>query len=416
MEFNQITRRDFLKLSGLLATRAAIPSFIDKALQDEAPGTYSEENLLALKEIKYKQPLSPFIGITHIAGKYPGIGEEFFDYGLEVASRLGFQTVEVQFSPWSSENDYQVNTRGKTLKAMLEQPAFKKMFKKQRIKNYLITAETGTEGALTLWDLANPDKPFNQETLQSNYTEFYDFCCALHEKNKSSGKKIILNLNNELDWHLFGKVIDDATRASSDVPDFAVENAIALFNTRIRAVQDANQKYQHYKSIKTSVEVNLVIDAMSKNKKRAINSVLPQLKIQPDFIGYSAYDSVWDTGRNPAALADAINFIRGLCPKSRVMISELGLPDNQMVQLNISREARNEILKQYLEVAKKSGVDHYIYWQLLDNEATRLNPNNDECNGYGLIKPDGSLSEDFLRLSEYKMQSKNNSNKLLHVR
>lgn len=356
-------------------------------------GIYSEDALLRLHEMQPRVAIDSRIGVVHIEGGYPDIGPDFYNFGLDVAYNLGFRTVEVEFSGSEIGSKYRVPTRtGTTLADIAESPVFSSVFRHKGLKNIIITTESSNNNVLTAWHIGHDSNLFTPNRLQANYDEFHGFAAAVQEKYGNNGQKIIIQFPNELDWKLLA---DQKDRISEDAPDFAVRNAVALFDTRIQAIRDANEKYNNRRPLQTSIEVNRVLDALKYGKIRAVNAVLPRLKYPPDIVAYSSYEAAYD----PEDLKLALDFIKQFAPYSQRMVSEFGIPENESGK---SSGEIKSLVEKNLKVAFDCGVKHFIYWALLDNECKHLNPSSDECNGYWMVRPDGSLSDAYDVLSQHR--------------
>jgi len=74
---------------------------------------------------------------------------------------------------------------------------------------------------------------------------------------------------------------------------------------------------------------------------------------------------------------------------NRVVIGEIGVPETQM-----GVEAVQRLLPEQVEIAAAYGCPHIVYWALYCNELRGDHPlpvrQNDQVNGFWLIKPDGT--------------------------
>lgn len=349
-------------------------------------GIYSKEALLSLLEIQPRPKIDGRIGIVHIDGRYPSIGFGNYKYGVDVAEKLGVQTLEVELSP-SEPNKYNLpmNEQAKLVN-LVTHPVYSYIFHRPELKNIILTVESSNHNnVLTAWDLYHPGQKFTKESLQSNYDEFYDFARKLLDLYGDNGQNIIIQFPNELDWHLLGELPMAENRVDEDAPQYAINNAIALLNTRMQAIRDANRDFPTRKPLLTSIEINRVLDALLYGRKRAVNEVLSQLTLPPDIIGYSTHDSLQD----PEKFRAAIKFIKKLNPKSAVTISEWGLASSY---LGLSDEQITKLLSQDIQIAlQEENLPFFIIWSLFDNDCSHNAPNSNQCAGYGLIEPDGSV-------------------------
>lgn len=350
----------------------------------EETGIYNQENLLKLREIEPQPKIDERIGAVHVNGLYPrGKDIGFFEYGVDVLANLGFQTTEIALVPQEFTKHTGIGIApGTTLDQLAQRPDVAKVFENPSLKNVIVTAEVAGPGTVNAWQLPE-NGSYTPEALQATYEEYYRFASVMLDKYGNSGKDIIILGPNELDWHALGGTPGAISRTGEDLPDHVLENAKKYLNQYLRAITDANKDHSGKRPLKTAIEINRIEDAL-RGKRRLINSVIPNLEIQPNIVGYSSYDMLYDS----AALKMALDYIKKLTPKSRVIISEFGIPENGVLM------SREEIAKQYherIQLALDWGVEYFMIWQLTDNECQQANPNNEQCNGFWIVRPDGSL-------------------------
>lgn len=409
-----ITRRRLLVvglLNALLVRFGVIPLVKDSQnrkgadVKDEplqTAGAYNEKALLNIAKETPQFVIDPRIGVAHIDGKYPDIGSKFFGFGLDVAESLGFQTVEVEFSP--QENKYRIPPESSTtcLADFAKNQVYSQIFSRPGIKDLIITAQPGGAG-INAWEIAQSDKLFSPERVTQTYDEFREFADVLLKNYSREGKSITIQTPNELDWHMLGGLPGADLRVGEHASPQAVYKAITYVDTVIRAIHDANQANPSKSPLRVAVEINRVKDAMESGKVRAINAVLPNLAIPPDIIGYSAYDTLWEV--NPQVFRRALGYIHSQMPTSSISISELGVPENKVqAGVNLTPEQAAQVVNQRIADALSFGVEKFVLWQLFDNESTKRNPNVAECEGYWMVRPDGSKSTLFQSLNRFRQR------------
>lgn len=165
-------------------------------------------------------------------------------------------------------------------------------------------------------------------------------------------------------------------------PDFDPNTAIEPNTTRIngmtdwlnirqKAIQDARKEVPNSLSkVYQYTEVNRVRDAMDKNKKRVVNTVLPNTNV--DYVSYSSYDV---QRASQTEINKTIKYIEDKLPnkpgidRPRVFIGEFGIEAQSVNFDPIKHEAANRaILIKYL----KSGVPYILYWEMYNNEVDKF--------------------------------------------
>jgi hypothetical protein len=357
---------------------------------------YSKEKLLKLREIEQKPMIDQMIGAVHVNGLYPREDEVgFFEYGVDVLTKLGFQTTEIALVPQEfKEHTGMEISFGTTLDQLVQRPDVTKVFENPILKNVLITTEVAGVGTVNAWQLPNKDA-FTPEALEATHQEYYRFASQLLEKFGDSGKEIVVLGTNEIDWKAMGGTDADIT---ADLTSDAIENSIKYLNEYLRAISDANKDNPGKKPLKSAIEINRVRDIWRGNK-RILNAVIPELNIQPDMVGYSFYGRLCKGN----LFTKAIDEIKKWAPQSEVVISEFGLPENREdVKANYTTEDIANLYDQRIQEAKSKGVKYFMIWQLTDNECQKPNPDNDQCNGFWIVRPDGSLSEIYDVFAKYQ--------------
>lgn len=198
----------------------------------------------------------------------------------------------------------------------------------------------------------------NPLNLDANYRELYDLTRYLLTNFKGTGKTFYLG-NWEGDWHLL-HIDPNYTPTEAEV-----KAMIDWVNIRQKAVDDAKRDTPHEGvEVYFYLEVNRVQDAIA-GKTRLSNAVLSLTN--PDFVSYSAYDSIG--GDIEKQLPVALDFIQsqlktkaGL-PAKRVWIGEYGFPAMRYSPQQQDRESRH-----VMRAALNWGCPFALYWEFYNNE------------------------------------------------
>ena len=170
-------------------------------------------------------------------------------------------------------------------------------------------------------------------------------------------------------------------------------------------------------AVLNAVEVNRIFDYSKSGLRRVINKVVPF--VQADMVTYSSYDSSLsgtDSTSEATAMEQAFSVINSLTPdplalgSRRMLISEYGLYENELPTETIWRT------QTILSTAKSAGLLGAFTWQVFDNECrdaglnyfpagsvlgSAIHPDNSQCRGLWLVRPDGSESTVVSLLSPY---------------
>ena len=324
-------------------------------------------------------------------------GINFFEYGADVLTNLGFQTTEIALVP----QEFPAHTGmtielGTTLDQLAARPDVAAVFSHPRIKNVLITTEVSGKGTVNGWELP-VQEAFTPEKLERTYQEYYRFASELLTRYSDGDKEIVILGTNEIDWKALGGTSVDT---STDLTDHAISNSKKYLDAYLTAIRDANMNHSGKKPLRAAVEINRVRDIWDGNR-RILNAVIPFLEVQPDIIAYSAYDTL-DKG---TLFPQALDTIRKYAPGSEIVISEFGKPENRTDAVSMGREGVAELYRQRIQECLDAGIKYFMTWQLTDNECDIANPNNDQCNGFWMVRPDGSLSDNYRTIRQNFAQS-----------
>jgi hypothetical protein len=382
-----LSRRQALYILAAYAAGACVPRQYQGASET---GEYNQDALLGLTEIPQQPRLDQRIGVVCVNGVYPrSAGVNFFEYNIDVASRLGFQTTEIALVQQEFERHTGLSTGGRvTLDQLVARPDVEYVFSHPGLKNILVTTEVSGQGTFNAWDLNDPDA-CTPEKLQRTHQEYYRFASELLTRYGDSDKEIMVLGTNEIDWKALGGT--DVSPTSTDLSDRAIANTKAYLDAYITAIKAANRDHPDKKPLKCAVEINRVRDIWD-GKRRVLNAVIPNLEVQPDMVTYSAYDTL-DQG---TLFLEALDTIKHYAPGSEIIISEFGKPENRIDGQLMGREGVSELYRQRIQECLDRGVKFFMVWQLFDNECGGVvNPDNDQCQGFWMVRPDGSLSDNY---------------------
>jgi len=227
------------------------------------------------------------------------------------------------------------------------------------------------------------DNVFAPQYLQVNYKEIYELVVWLRTVYNGTGRSFFIG-----DWEMDNKIT--CLGACEPLPT-TISNVINWENTRQQAVDDAktatpnsNVAVWHY------VEINFVQQVISgSTKPRMINAVMPY--INPDFVSYSAWDSLWPS---ITALPPALTYIqdhirpKASVPGVRVFIGEFGAKASYW-----GAERQNSLAISVIRESLTWGAPLLFYWAVYDNSQK----------GYWLIDSNNTMQPLYYSLqSAYK--------------
>jgi hypothetical protein len=356
----------------------------------------------------------PFqVGITHTDGRYGFTAGNFLVEGAQKIVDLGASAIFLYMTPnfRSSYPDRGAQmwpaTNPASLTELAQTAPFQQVFN-MPFKTIVITAYGMVNGDNFALMGSDPNAAAAEEK------EFYDFARYLYSTFAGSGKTFIIK-------HWEGDFIGlGGFDSSQDIPPTAVTEMINWLKARQRGITRARQEAGNPQGIGVfnAVECSLVLDlAQGQNKVRVINAVVPQ--VVPDMVTYSSWDSSMQ-GSDPASAAAAINLaldtIKKYAPdplnlgNRRILISEYGLYENNPPTETVWRE------QTILETAKSAGLLRAFFWELFDNECKdssgnylpigslpgdTVRPQNGNCDGLSVIRPDGSTSPALTVMASY---------------
>lgn len=352
-------------------------------------------------------------GITHTDGRYGFAQGNFLIEGAQKVVDLGAPAIFLYMTPnfrssypdrgaqmWPAKDPASLTELAQTLPF---QKAFNLPF-----QTIVITA----------YGMANGDN-FSLVANDANAAaaeekEFYDFARYLYSTFAGTGKTFVIK-------HWEGDFIGlGGFDSSQDISPQRVTEMIAWLKARQRGITRARQDAGNPAGIGVfnAVECSLVLDlARGQSKVRVINAVVPQ--VVPDMVTYSSWDSSMqgsDPASAAAAMNEALDTIKKYAPdplnlgNRRILISEYGLYENNRPNETVWRA------QTILETAKSAGLLGAFYWELFDNEckdasgkyfpigslpSDPLRPQNGNCDGLSITRPDGSVSPALSVLATY---------------
>lgn len=368
------------------ATRETATPTPDKPafnINNPETGIYNSEALRRWLELEPQPKLDPRIDIAIGPSRYVR-GEQAIPWHVEVATRLGFQSVSIAVSPPEHQNHLGINGNI-PLDELMKKPYHQYVFSHPEIKRVHITCDVGSREAANGWMF--PGQSFTEEQLEATYQEYRRTCDYLLEQygDGDSDKEIIIGGPNEVE--LLCKGGYSGATEDEDISPQAMANAIRYYNTIHKAVRDANAVHSGKTPLKTGMEVLQIRSEWDRNAMTGLD-IAASLNVPPDEISLSAWQFA-GKGQEGYLLGAAIRTIKQNVPGSRIAVSEFGIADRDRPELS-----RNKIGQEYffgLMVALSEDADRVTIWGLTGFDSDKNFPNNDEIRGLGLIRPDGSL-------------------------
>ena len=256
-------------------------------------------------------------------------------------------------------------------------------------KTIFITAEAMNYEAANQWRISGP--AFTLDRINILKKEFYDFASDLIKNYQNTNKKFVIITPNELDWMMLSnKGCPNCDYNNIEPDQTSIDNAIIYLDSIQDSVDQAKKDNPlSGVDIYHACEINLIEKGMN-GKKSAVNDVLPSTHC--DLYGISSYESSYKS--DPTSFTALLNYVASKAPDSaafgnkNVFISETGFPQNDP---QIGGEDRAVTLaKNILNQSLNWGVP---YWQICDNQCSKINPSDSDCQGFWLKKPSGTSSK-----------------------
>ena len=357
--------------------------------------------------------VSPFeAGATHVAGRYGFTDGNFLLEGANRIKQLGSPSIFIYLSPdfrvvYPDRGDHSWPDQNPTSLVQLAQTAPFQSVLRMPFRTFVITA----------FSFANADQ-INRFATDTNAAgaeeqEFYDLTKYLYATFAGSGKTFILK-------HWEGDFAGlQAFDSAADISPTMISAMTNWLVARQKGVSQARNESGNVQGVAVlnAVEVNRIFDYSQNGLRRLINKVVPF--VQADMVTYSSYDSSLsgtDSASEASAMEQAFSVINSLAPdplglgSRRILISEYGLFENERPTETIWRT------QTILSTAKSAGLLGAFTWQVFDNECrdtnrnyfptgslinTAVHPDNSQCRGLWLVRPDGSESTVVSLLSPY---------------
>jgi hypothetical protein len=339
-------------------------------------------------------------GVAHVAGNYGFTQENYLLEGAERIQKLGSKSIFVYLTQhyrdqYPDRGAGMWSSNPSSLVQLAQTKPYAKLFA-MPFTTFVITAYTFANDGQIDGITGDSARQHAEEK------EYYSLTKYLYSKYAGSGKNFILK-NWEGDWIGLRDY-----NASKDIAPSRISDMIAWLSARQRGVTRArNEVGASDVSVLNAVEVNRVLDYAQHGLDRVINKVVP--KVKPDMVTYSSYDSSsagTDRHTVQANMNLALNTIKKLAPDPlslgdrRILISEYGMFENERNDVNWRADT-------ILSTAKSAGIAGAVLWNVFDNECKESNgqpapvgvapgawgrPNDHQCRGLWVIRPDGSTS------------------------
>lgn len=346
-------------------------------------------------------PPSDVIGATHSNGAYHFSDDDFLNEGAERLSTLGTNVIKVWLHriaekyPFNSDWSRSLTSLTEVAKSPYVQELFERPF-----STYVLLAHSRAWGE---WVGFQDD--MSAQHTRSVRRRFEDLTRHLLSTYDGTGKTFVLQ-----HWEGDNLAQEDPT---APLPEPVAENFRRWLTARQEGVERARDAVDSDVTVLHAPEVNFVLDAMTDGTARVINEVVPQVDV--DLVSYSAWEMGdqlagyrWAPGHNgqrqfdeaESVIHDTLDYIESQAPtpndyvagvltdrQSNVYLGEFGSP----LQRHGSERAMR-IIRPVLEHSLDWGVRWALYWQLYCNEATVEGEvtENDDVQGYYLIRPDGT--------------------------
>ncbi|MFV1916989.1 MAG: hypothetical protein ACC618_00665 [Patescibacteria group bacterium] len=353
-------------------------------------GVYNKKNLLRWQEIEPQPKIDERIGIAILPSKYVR-GEGSIAWHTQVAAKLGFQRVAVPISPNEFADHTGIELSQKpTLDALVKYSEFDALFNHPGITAIHITCDVGGTNTVSGWQFPN-EGAFTPERLQATYEEYRRTSEYLLQRYGHLGKEITISGPNEME--LLAKGGWNSTTEDEDISETAFKNMVSYYDKIHRAVRDANAAHEGKTPLLTGAEVLQIRTEIGENDPLTGLDVIEALSVLPDVVTLSAWQFS-GKGEGGYWLEKAMEEVQQSTSASRVAITEYGVADSDREDLT-----REQIANYYvkdIQGAFSGGVEYVVVWGLtgFNSKNGKINPNNNELRGLGLIRPDGSVRKE----------------------
>ncbi|MEM9752036.1 MAG: hypothetical protein AAF916_01475 [Planctomycetota bacterium] len=320
------------------------------------------------------------IGVTHAGAKYHFTDRGVLNEGADAIAELGTRTIKL-WMPRPKElyrfnHDWpdELNALVDVAKLPAWQEVLAGPFDTYYLEAFALPRQFGVmRGGV------------DSEEARWITEQFADLTRHLLTEYRGTGKTFVLQ-NWEGDWALRPAMDRDL-----EPSDEKLKAMIAWLNARQAGVDQArNEVGEDGVRVLHAAESNLVLQQMQDGRAGVIRDVISHTNV--DLVSYSCYD----TRGNPKGFRAAMEYIAMHLPPTtrfdlpnRVVIGEIGVPETQMGEAAVQR-----MLPEQTEIALAYGTPHILYWALYCNELRGDPPipvqQNEQVNGFWLIKPDGT--------------------------
>ena len=355
-----------------------------------------EQQMTAEKELGAFQKrgifLPDILGTTHVTGKYYHTKKDYLNEGADEVLAMGSRVVKLWFYAKRHEHPHAVypfNSDWKKVDDLVEGaklPYWKAVFDKPFTTYIFCVTSLGRNDNYWVDGIS-------QEDARDETRQFYDLTKYFLTTYQGTGKTFVFQ-HWEGDWMTrfrHKKWSDENVYPKQ----FVFDNMIKWLNARQAGVNKAREECgQNGVRVFHAAEVNRVVKSMLEGKPNMVNKVIPFTNV--DLVSYSAYDSIFAVAENKDDLfGPAIDFIKANLPPSAafgdnsVYLGEFGVPENRFTE-----EQTKKILTNSVQISLEKKCPYIVYWQLYCNEPkpdVKLPSwNNDDYQGFWLIRPDGS--------------------------
>ena len=351
-------------------------------------GNYNAETLAGWAEIEQQPPIDARIGISVLPSRVVR-GQGTVEWHAAVAEKLGFQRVAIVLSPPEHENHTGIETPpGTDLVSLVSGYGYDRFLQSPAFKEIHITCDVGNPAAANGWQF--PKSGFTEAQLEATYDEYYALAKYLLFHYGDLNKQIVIGGPNEMELLCKGGYSPGTEDA--DISPAAIENAVAYYDTMIRAVRAANQNFPGSRPLRTGIEVLQIRKSLTNpDAQNGLTAVVPRLAVPPDEVNLSAWQFAGKGGEPGYMMRQAVELIREHAPHSVPAVTEYGLADKEWGGL--TREQVADKYQADLKTTMWTGADaaYTTVWGLTGFNADVNFPDNDQMRGLGLIRPDGSI-------------------------
>lgn len=363
------------------------------------------------KSFAAQQPilLDRRLSVTHFAGSYPERTEgDYLLYGAQWASDMGFRTIELlawEAVCWTEDGrpkgayqklDWCGDTVNNRIIHYLSDPLMKKTLELP-FDTFFIEMQPSADTSGNVHYITKDYDLVEQKTLlQGTYDEYKEAAKHLLTEYQNTGKTFVIQTMNELDHILVEDIIKPGEYGVSLEPEpQTLKNAIAWFNTVIKAVDDAKAEVpENNMKLFVACEFNSALESVENKGTNAIDDVFAKLDKPCDLYGYSAYEVPMYQGINNP-FYNSLSREYSIDEVLEIVASKLG--DSEyfgnkniyIAEVNVSEnrvDGHLEKMDQFISNAFSWGVPYLNIWQLFENCPVFL-PAPDQCAGNWIVLP-----------------------------